>query len=93
MVFFQIAVISFLVLLYSYLLIEIFRKFNIKIRNTYFFIIPLGVFSIGFVLRLNSDINFVNLGYYLTDFTGLFVSVLFTTFLLLGQLKYWKSRF
>jgi hypothetical protein len=92
MLFFQIAVIGILVLLYSCLLVVIFRKFGLKTKDACFFIVPLIIYSVGFVLRVNHNIDVVNLGYYLTDFTGLFVTVLFTSFLLFGQLKFWKIK-
>jgi len=52
---------------------------------------PLWLFGLGFSLRLMMDKSLIDLGYFLTDFSTLFVTILFTLFLFLGQLRYWKK--
>jgi hypothetical protein len=54
-----------------------------------FLVLPL-VYSLGYALRLTYHPFFVDLGYYLTDMSYFFVTLLFTTALFMGQFKYWK---
>lgn len=42
-------------------------------------------------MRLTDKEGFIDLGFFLTDFSSLFIYTLLATFLLLGQLKYWKK--
>lgn len=87
----QIGVILFLFIVFSAVLMRVFRKFGIGIRTVLPLLAPLLTFSIGFGLRLSGKSYLVDLGFFLTDFSTLFVSVLFTAFLFFGQLKYWKK--
>ena len=50
----------------------------------------LAMFSIGFALRLFSEQSVVDIGFYFTDISFLFVNIMFTSALILGQHKYWK---
>jgi len=88
---FQALVILLILLLFSLLIIVLFRKFNRDLKTAFLFIVPLLVFSLGFILRLSIKPSLVDIGFFLTEFSGLFTSVLFAVCLLLGQLKYWKK--
>lgn len=77
-------------LLFSHLLIKMVRRFGVKVEFK-FLLFPLWLFGIGFIMRLSGQRPVIDLGFFFTDISGLFVSVLFATFLFLGQLKYWKK--
>lgn len=47
-------------------------------------------FAVGFVFRLSGKQTFIDFGYFLTEISYLFVYVLFTAALILGEKKYWK---
>lgn len=87
----QAAVITLLFLVFSGLVISLFFSFHKGFKYTIYFIIPLFIFSLGFFLRLTSSKPLINMGYYFTDFTSLFIYCLFAITFLLGQLKYWKK--
>jgi len=86
----QIITIIFLLGLFSYLVLIIFKKFGRELKEGILFICPILVFGLGFVLRLSEKKELIDLGYFLTGFAALFLSTLFAIFLFLGQLKYWK---
>ena len=88
---FQILAIGTLTFFYALILKNLFRQFRLKARMTVLFIPVLVIFSVGYILRLNLNLDLINLGFYLTDFTSFFASILFAAFLFLGQLKYWKK--
>jgi len=88
---FQVLAILLLLLFFSLLIIVLFRKFGRDLKIVLLFIAPLLVFCLGFVLRLSTRPPMVDLGFFLTEFSGLFISVLFAACLLLGQLRYWKK--
>ncbi len=89
---FQAFVIFLFLLLFSLLVATLFRKFNKDLRISLLFIIPLAVFSLGFAFRLTAKPVVVDLGFFLTDFSELFVSILFAVCLILGQIRYWKIK-
>jgi len=89
----QMIFIVLLVTFYSFLLVHILKKFKLGLRKSYIFILPLIIYASGFYLRLQADKSLIDLGFFFTEFTSMFVSMLFAVFLLLGQLKYWKSDF
>jgi hypothetical protein len=88
---FQVLVIFSFLLFFSSLIIVLFKKFNNDLKIALLFLTPLLVFSFGFILRLSARPPMVDLGYFLTEFSGLFISILFAVCLLLGQLRYWKK--
>jgi len=88
----QFLIIIFLLLLFSSLVVFLFKKFDRDLKIASFFIVPLVVFSLGFVFRLTAETSMVDLGFFFTDFSELFVSVLFASCLILGQIKYWKVK-
>jgi len=77
---------------FSSLVVLLLRKFKQSLKMALFFVIPLFVFSLGFIFRLSESSWVVDLGFFLTEFSGLFVSILFSVCLSLGQLKYWKKE-
>lgn len=85
----QIFVIFLLLALFSLLIILLLKKFRKDLRITLLFIAPLLIFCLGFGMRLSAAPKMVDLGFFFTEFSGLFVSVLFAVCLMLGQLKYW----
>jgi len=76
---------------YALLLAGMTKEFKIKCRYALVFLVPLSVFAIGYRLRLSGVTEDINLGFFLTDSSYLFVYILFAFFLLLGQLKYWRK--
>ncbi|MFA5827934.1 MAG: hypothetical protein WC841_01030 [Candidatus Shapirobacteria bacterium] len=62
-----------------------------KNRLIIFLVIPL-IFITGIGLRISNNKNLVDFGYFLTDFSGLIATVLFTICLYPGQIKYWQIK-
>ena len=87
----QIGIICLVIIVFSKLVLDVFRGFEMKIRYSRCLLFPLWLFGFGFSFRLTSNKSLIDLGYFLTDFSTLFVTVLFTVFLFLGQLKYWRK--
>lgn len=85
----QVLIIAVIFMNFSGLLFFLFKKFKQE-KHVGFLIVPLLGYSVGFCLRLTGKQYFVDLGFFLTDFSALFFTVLFVSFLFLGQLKYWK---
>jgi hypothetical protein len=73
------------------LLYLLIKNFEVDIKNFYVLFLALIIFSIGFSLRLTDQEKLVGFGFFMTEISFLFVNVLFTAALLLGQLKYWKA--
>ncbi|MBI4033117.1 MAG: hypothetical protein HY377_01180 [Candidatus Blackburnbacteria bacterium] len=88
---FQLAIIALVTLLFSGILLSVFRQFGRGVKLVLVLIVPLLTYSLGFILRLIQTKYIIDLGYFLTDFSALFIYTLFATFLLLGQLRYWKK--
>lgn len=86
----QVGVIFSLLVGFGAILIEVFRKFGVSTKSALPLLAPLLAFCVGFCLRLSGKAGLIDLGFFLTEFSVLFVSVLFTAFLFLGQIKYWK---
>ncbi len=87
----QVSVIGIVFGLYSLLIILFFRRFSKDLRFPLILITVFAVYSVGFLMRLNGNKEQVDLGFFLTDFSALFLTALFTASLLLGQIKYWKK--
>jgi hypothetical protein len=49
------------------------------------------IFSLGFILRLSGQKSIIDIGYFLTDSSSIFLYALFTGALMLGQIKFWKK--
>ena len=82
-----------IVLLSSFVLFELLmKKFNVKKQTQLLVFFPLAAFAIGYYLRLSDVKGVIDTGYFLTDFSYLFVYLLFALSFILGQLKYWKKN-
>jgi len=53
--------------------------------------LPVMLFIFGYFLRINGNKWQIDLGYFLTDTSSLFLYAVFTGSLILGQMKYWKK--
>lgn len=74
----------------SGLIVNFLKKFNVG-RDVYATVLlPLFVFVAGYSLRLSGDKEMIDIGYFFTDFSFLFVYIVFAISFLLGQIKYWK---
>lgn len=83
-------------LLVLFIFLKIFfdwmADFKIKKNKLMVFLVPLIIFIIGFSLRISGNKNMIDLGYFMTDFSALSATILFTVCLFLGQVKYWKIK-
>jgi len=66
--------------------------FKVKKRQLLVFIFPLLTYAVGFTLRLSGNKELVDLGFFFTEFSTIFVTILFSLCLYLGQLKYWRVK-
>ena len=82
----------FLLILFTYLVFNFLGDFGVKKKKGLIFIAPLLTFVIGFSLRLTGNKTLVDLGFFLTEFSTIFVTVLFTLCLYLGQVRYWGIK-
>ena len=87
----QVSVIGTVFGLYSLIIILFFRKFLKDLRFPLILIASFAVYCFGFYLRLTGSKEGIDLGFFLTDFSALFLTALFTASLLLGEIKYWKK--
>ncbi len=82
---------EFLVLaVLTLVLVIILKKFNRRDLFIYLFI-PLFFFTIGFTMRLSGQTPVVDLGFFFTEMSSIWLYLLFVLALLLGQIKYWKK--
>jgi len=88
---YQILMIFLLFGLFSILTIILLKKFGVGGAKGIFFLVPLFFFCLGFILRLTEAKPLVDTGYFLTEFSYLFIYTLFAIFLFLGQIRYWKK--
>ncbi|HBB76207.1 MAG: hypothetical protein A2186_00470 [Candidatus Levybacteria bacterium RIFOXYA1_FULL_41_10] len=91
MFFYQVLVISVVFLTYSLSLLFFFRRFKKDIGFSAIIVMPIAVFSLGYLLRLTENKAFVDLGYFLTDSSYIFIYSLFTSALVIGQIKFWEK--
>ena len=87
-VFVEVILLGIFVALLNFLLTD----FKIKKRRLVVFIFPLLTYVTGFTLRLSGHKELVDLGFFFTEFSTLFVTILFSLCLYLGQIKYWKVK-
>ena len=78
---------SFGILLYLFL-----KKFNAKKHIYLPLFIALLLFAAGFYFRISGEKELVDLGFFFTESSTLFISVMFTTALIMGQERYWKNQ-
>ena len=86
----QIMFLLLILLLLTLELLFILKKFKRSDLFPYL-LFPLLIFVIGFCLRLSNNQEKVDLGFYLTEVSYIFLTMLFVLALFLGQLKYWKK--
>lgn len=84
-----IAVVLFIAVLITWRFIRIFCVAS-KLFIPLFALLLL--FSIGFSLRLMEDQSLIDLGYFFTEFSLIWGIVLYTSTLILGQVKYWDKE-
>lgn len=66
------------------------EDFKIGAKRLIIFVFILGLFAVGFGLRVSGEKSLIDLGYFLTEFCTLAVTVLLVICMFLGQVKYWK---
>ncbi len=74
------------------LVLSFFRAFGIKKKYVLTMLFPMFIFTAGFSLRLTGVQKWIDMGFYLTDFTYVYIYILFTASFMLGQIKYWKKQ-
>lgn len=89
---FQESVLIAVTSMYIVSLLALSDKFGVKKRNTLFFLPLLVIFALGYYFRFSETPHLVDMGFFLTDSSYLFVYVLFSFFLMLGQMRYWKRK-
>jgi hypothetical protein len=82
----------FLLIIFTFLVFNFLTDFGVKKKKGLIFIVPLLTYVVGFSLRLSSIKGLVDLGFFLTEFSTIFVTVLFTLCLYLGQVRYWRIK-
>ena len=88
----MITVIVMILLMSTSFLNIIFKNFGLKRERFLIFLWPAYVYGAGFCLRISENIQLVDLGYFLTGFAGLFLSLVWTIGVILGQIKYYKIK-
>jgi len=78
---------SFIILI---TILNLCKKFGRK-DISYYILLPLTLFIIGFLFRLSKESNMIDVGYFLTELSYILLTTFFVIALLLGQLKYWKK--
>jgi hypothetical protein len=89
---FYVFLVFFSALAALFLLLTVFRIFQVRERLLIVFLAPIVYFCTGFLMRLSASKELIDAGFFLTDFAFLFVYLLFALSLMLGQLKYWKAK-
>lgn len=87
-IFVEVILLGIFVALLNFLLAD----FKVKKSRLAVFVFPLLTYAAGFTLRLSGNKELIDLGYFFTEFSTIFVTVLFSLCLYLGQIKYWKIR-
>jgi len=88
--FIQLGIETVVLILFSTVLLKLLTNFKVKKFYVALFLLPIFSFAIGFSLRLTSEKFLIDIGFFFTDFSFLFVYLLFAIALILGQLRYWK---
>jgi len=91
MIYFQTGTILLIGLIYLITIFLFCRSFT-KNRNIgLLLIIPVSLFVLGYLFRINGNEWQIDLGFFLTDSSSIFLYALFTGALILGQMKFWKK--
>lgn len=88
---YQILIIISLFIAYGICIFFFFRLFTKKLNLPLILIMAIMIFSLGFILRLSGQKSIIDIGYFLTDSSSIFLYALFTGALMLGQIKFWKK--
>lgn len=83
---------AFIFIVFSLLILSLLRDFKVSRKKSVYFLIPLLVYLVGFSFRLTGNKNLIDLGFLFTDFSEIFITVVFSLCIYLGQLKYWKIK-
>lgn len=79
-------------IIFSLLIFSLLKDFKVSRKKSVYFLLPLLIYLVGFSFRLTGNKNLIDLGFLFTDFSAIFVTVIFSLCLYLGQLKYWKIK-
>lgn len=87
----QIALVLFVAVGAASVIIVLSRQF--RLRKIFYapLLLPVVLFSLGFILRLAEKPVVIDLGFFLTEFSSLLVFLLIGIAMLLGQIKYWRA--
>ena len=88
---FQLLIIGTLSLFYGAIVLMFCRSFTKDLKLPLVLFVPIVNFSFGFMMRLSENKQIVDLGFFFTESSTIFIYILFTLALILGQLKYWKK--
>lgn len=91
MLVFQLLTIGALLLFYGAIVFMFCRRFTKDLKLPLMLFVPIVTFSFGFIMRLSENKQIVDLGFFFTESATIFIYILFTSVLILGQLKYWKK--
>ena len=91
MLVFQLLTIGALSLFYGAIVFMFCRRFTKDLKLPLMLFVPIVTFSFGFIMRLSENKQIVDLGFFFTESATIFIYILFTSALILGQLKYWKK--
>ncbi|OGG06159.1 hypothetical protein A2872_04285 [Candidatus Gottesmanbacteria bacterium RIFCSPHIGHO2_01_FULL_42_12] len=88
---YQLLLILALVIIYCAVIFYFCKRFQDGLSLPLILMFPIIIFSLGFALRLTNNKTIIDVGYFVTDSSSAFISILFTGAIILGQLKYWKK--
>ena len=83
--------VSVIVLLLMVSLALFHRRFTRAARPFFILYLCLALYAVGFALRLTGTQTLIDFGYFLTEGSHLFATLVFTAALILGQEKYWAE--
>lgn len=89
---FSIFFIALVAIVTGLLLHFLFRSFRLSIRWVAVFSFPVLLFLVGFILRLSDAKEYVDVGFFFTEYAFLYGSVLLWFAMLAGQIKYWDVK-
>jgi surface polysaccharide O-acyltransferase-like enzyme len=77
---------------FNLLIFNLLKEFGVRKSKAIIFLVPLFIFMSGFLLRLTGNKEHMDIGFLLTDSSAVFITILFTLCLYLGQVRYWKMK-
>lgn len=90
MIFYQILTVTITTIVFGILIAIIAKEYKTRLKHFMPVFALLLCFSLGFMLRLSQEQSMIDLGFFFTEMSGIFGTILFTSALLLGQMKYHK---